>query len=69
MIIKSNSPSIKITISTTVNSEILNKIYQYCQWSNIDNISLFIEKAAQFYLEDKHKNNLLDQPTLRKNNG
>lgn len=37
-----------------ISSEVLQKIEAYCQWSNIDDISFFMEEAACYvFAKDK----------------
>lgn len=44
----------KEKIKAEINSEIFEKITEYCVWANIDDISFFIEEAASFvFAKDK----------------
>lgn len=38
----------KEKIKAEINSDIMVKIQQYCEWAHIDDISFFIEEAACF---------------------
>ncbi|MBA2650238.1 MAG: hypothetical protein H0U75_11745 [Legionella sp.] len=49
-IIKSNKSIKKEKIKVDMNSEVLAKIKEYCQWAQIENIDFFIEESALFVL-------------------
>lgn len=38
----------KDKIKASINSEIAEKIKEYCAWANIDDLGFFIEEAASF---------------------
>lgn len=38
----------KEKIKADINSDVMVKIQQYCEWANIDDIGFFIEEAACF---------------------
>ena len=38
----------KSKIKAEINSEIAEKIQEYCSWANIEDIGFFIEEAASF---------------------
>lgn len=38
-------------IEALVSADINKKIHEYCQWANIENVALFIEKAAVIIFE------------------
>ena len=38
----------KDKIKAEINSEIFDKISEYCAWANIDDMGFFIEEAASF---------------------
>jgi len=44
----------KTKVKINVNSDVLEQIKQYCQWSGIEDVSYFFEEAAYFvFSKDK----------------
>ncbi|MGQ3888957.1 hypothetical protein ACQUW5_07975 [Legionella sp. CNM-1927-20] len=44
----------KEKIKVEINSDIFNKITDYCEWANISDVGFFIEEAANFvFAKDK----------------
>lgn len=54
MLTNKNSLMNKITLEASIHPEVLKDIYEYCVWADIKDISIFIEKSAKCYLEDKN---------------
>ena len=53
-IINGNRCVTKEKIKTTISSETISKIEEYCNWANIDDVGFFIEEAASFvFSKDK----------------
>lgn len=53
-IIKSNKIADKRSISTLIDSEVLQEIKAYCEWAGIYDIGFFIEDvAAYIFAKDK----------------
>jgi len=55
----------KEKIKVELSSEVLRKIEAYCQWSQIDDISFFIEEAA-CYVFSKDKDWKAHQKQIKK---
>lgn len=57
-IINGDRSTKKDTIKVSINADISKQITDYCQWANVNDISIFVEESARFvFSKDKEWKN------------